>query len=702
MSINSDSYNIQYNPSYVGKSLPPQDEAGAPQNKISAVHIKDLESLYYKETKNSILDKFISKCGNALFKISSIFNPRSLESYRTQEHLIRGFGSHLTAQSDAFKKHFGKKTGGNFDKLNAELKNGFPANSVATAQRKILPGGEKLWAEAIKSKLKDLEAGQSLWVDATTLKGYHGMIMRLTKNQDDSFDLQYANTGAGMETNPDFHPKQSIDLSDPQRANNYQLVGLMKSIPADKLMGDFFETFAHISETGKAPKGSSFKEAYESKTNEFIKKADSEEENRVEFTEVINQMYCALRCLGTPEKTDDARYYSTQQIGNSCVASSMWAMAKVVLTPQEFQETQRDMQIQSLVHHYKQLKEGYDQSTTRKIMVLDLIQVLKKEYDDPMLGKIEKEIKGELNMLDAEVKISKASNVKIESLIKENQGKYELPSFDARISTRMPSLVNLNLSAHVAVEETEEGFSYQLEKRPGTEQWKGKSMVDKTGLLSFYVANGNHQETKVHLEEILKDINNPLLGIKSSSGLSAVRLLGRLAENFEQFDTTRSGIAKRKCLALLAIKQLLVIDNVKGTDLSVFDKYNESDKDDIDKVDLSFIYKHNENDKDHKDNWNQIKSYRARLRPEDRPIFDNLLAIYERTNEQYRDLKVNKYLSEDNIWQKAINQLQGINTPAAPPNVSKQPALSLESKIASEPVTEGKTCAASKSVLTGK
>ena len=373
------------------------------------------------------------------------------------------------------------------------------------------------------------------------------MLMRVTKIKDDDFTLQFSNTGAGLDENPDFHPRESFG------SGNYQVTAEIQHITSEKLQGDFFERCSKLMMSN----------------------------NKNSVDSLIMQIYEEMKTLGSPIKypVKDSPYWSRQQLGGSCVPSSVWAMAKMVLNKDEIKKLETDMRLKSLIANYKMIKNGWDQSSTAKIMVLDQIQTLKNDFKQKVdiFDTIEEELLGKLNMSSPEMKI--AGNKGLPSLIKsKSNGEVVLKAKKANLRA-----AETKLTARLSFENVEPAAALEFKAVQNPEKpsnYQGKNLCDKYYLLYLAIACGDHKDSTLFLQDAMKCMEEcvqlflnkeesklqSLLGPKETV-LKMADLLDDLASQLGKIDKTRSGMAKGFVLAEMAafIKTILHEKYVGGS-----------------------------------------------------------------------------------------------------------------------------------------
>ena len=125
------------------------------------------------------------------------------ELSRTNEHL-ESYGSYFRDRVSDIRSELKSHEGPRFAEYRAELGSVVYSDEVNNKKRSAEDR-----ANNIQKALKNLPPGQSLIMASGDhlSSGGHATVMRFTHNLDGTFDLQFANTGAGL-TNSDFHPKE--------------------------------------------------------------------------------------------------------------------------------------------------------------------------------------------------------------------------------------------------------------------------------------------------------------------------------------------------------------------------------------------------------------------------------------------------------------------------------------------------------------
>lgn len=581
--------------------------------------IKELETLQ----KNSNLYTTIKKIILFLRDIANL-TPRimlrnyeiSSEAHRTQEHLTRNpalGGSHLSLQLWPFYQALDGKSGFGFEKLRKELSQMKPIG--------YLNYDPLVHSQKIQKQLNSLKSGESMWIDAGTAKGHHGMMMRLTRlDKDDKifYKMQFANTGGGLPENSDFH--QEIPRLNSKDKTKFQTVALINDIPAEKFNEiDFFNRFFFVAHTGIDPSNPDKTDPLNPDNEPQTQKETNDQKESIQ---IINKMYVIMRELGKPEKLDpslpeNSGYFSRPQIGGSCVPSSMWAMARFVLSKEERQELKLDMRFQSLLHNYEHVKNGWGQMRTAKILALDQIQTLKGKYkksniESPdVLSSIEKELLGQLGMQRTEIKISESSRKDISKfLTKTPDNNYTCKPMRAFFTQKKWSLIlDLELKEINIINIKE----YKFKKV--NNHLEGVDLFDDIYLLYYSIANGDHELSYINLQRLMKNLGNNSQEIDKNKAEQTAALLMGLGFRLKDVDTTRSGIAKESLLIDLAAHALLLADGAANLD----DMYSKYSKD-----------------------------------TDPKPIQLDIKSLIKYFEAAYADLKVDFY-EKDNIWVDAHN-----------------------------------------------
>lgn len=484
----------------------------------------DLQKSYAKRVMYACAElcKRVANIYLELFGIKWRFELYMHEATRSQEHLIPR-GANLGKQALAFQSLIESKKSSGFQQFNHELDTMVFGNTSTDLRIQTL---------------KNLKQGDSLLMAANVYSesGGHAMVMRFTRNQDESFNLEFANTGLGLSTNQDFHPIH------PEKSHLVQTVALLENIPKDKIFeSHFLETYFSIASSGKIPNDSCLSDADKSKWTEKFEK----EKDQMVYANRVDAAYDCMRTLGTPVVADpNSKAYSRAQIGGSCTASSIWSMGRMILSESELKEAETDSKIKSLLRNYEVIKNGYDQSSTRKILVLDQVQTLMKIYDHPVLKKIENELLSSLNMKRTELKIARKFRMKILNYLKQKGGDMELTPMIATFSIQENSLKILPKWA----EDPSLLIPYRVRKNENKPDfYVGRGHSDKCYLLYLAIANGEQEQSEDYLNQVMGSLPMRTLNNKLRQ---TDKILKLLLEGLKKVNT-RSDIAKRYFLALL-------------------------------------------------------------------------------------------------------------------------------------------------------
>ncbi|HRD55702.1 MAG TPA: hypothetical protein PLC42_04820, partial [Parachlamydiaceae bacterium] len=370
------------------------------------------------------------------------------EINRTQEHLFTSYGSFEKDQIRELKKLIGEKKG--FQQLKKELNSYKPAESLRlkiltaplaslmvscptdsgrkTLTKKYIKAVADNRAHSMQIAVKKLSKGESVLIDGHVLRfkgpamkpsGGHAMVMRITRNHNNTYNMEFVNTGIGITRNSEFHPKSKTV------ENEYQTVALIQNISPKKLFKNhFFETFSSVASGGKIPTFSCIpKEQLGHAKGLATQGENSNLENQIDL------MYLCMRQLGKPVQMEEgSSYYTQAQLGGSCSVSSLWAVSQIVLSKEEVKILKTDAKLKSLIRNYKKIQNGYDQSSTRKLMVLDQVQSLKQHYmhdqnAQKILNKTELDLLSDLKINRVEIKTSSKGKVSLKQFLEPIKGK---------------------------------------------------------------------------------------------------------------------------------------------------------------------------------------------------------------------------------------------------------------------------------------
>lgn len=462
--------------------------------------LHSLEKLSKQKTSHNIFKRILS----ALLPFYD--RARTFRALRTQEHLIRE-GSIKSAQKNAFLDAIREKKTPGFMQLRKEL-------SSLDCRIFTSPFPKSLWERNQIKKIEKLKNKESMWLDSSILG--HCLLMRVTKHvqgKQESYTVQFANTGLGLE----HHPRITL--------------------PNGKVVSQTLLEYQNISKDVLLH-------------SHFLKSIEGELESKLPHS-----IYKKLETLGKPTKIvyqKNSPYFSKPQLGESCVPSSMWTLAKQVLSPDEYKELRNEMRMTALVKEYRRIKNGWDQSSTAKILALDQVQRIQGTYkrksisSPAVLHKIKKELLGELKMNNIEMKIKNPSK------IKGSSDKFLL----------YPQLITLTaktqlMSYKKSIKKMKNGLAYDVSRDPKTKQLHGKDLCDNLYLLYYNIANGNANEIYQCMANLRKEDLANINSLKKSDPKKikqTAELLIDLAWQFRTIDRTRSGIAKSLFLATLGSK----------------------------------------------------------------------------------------------------------------------------------------------------
>jgi hypothetical protein len=542
-----------------------------------------------KENYSKVLKCFnrIVKSTLEAFRGNDSNKERVSEAYRTQEHLFR-VSSRVSFHVEKLISYASGQDESNFVQLTTELQK----------MKKV--------SEVSGVDLANLKENESLWVNG--LGGYHAMMIRITKTSNGNFDFQFSNTGMGLSNHETFHPCKIVNGK-----RKYQTVALIKDIPPENF-NNFFQDYAKIART------------------------PIDVDNNDQLIKVNNKLYELIGKLGKPVNLKDepntSRYYSREQVGGSCTASSIFAMSKIILDPDQQKKLKTDLRTESLLHQYNKIKSGKEVSTTLKLQSLDLIQKLRADYKKgeapELLSKIENELKAELKIINVEVLLEKGSKESLEKYAVKNPNDsngINLTPAIAKINKRKDKLTG-NVEMKV-ISNHQNYINYHV-SQTASGRYQGTDMLDKAYLLYYQVATGNQEESYHQLSELMNSLmsdSNQLSGSSLDKSLQTANLLFELANQFQNIDNTRSGIAKTMFLYELA----LAIMN-KGVSPYIND-LSDVRKAEVDKL-RNDLYVHG--------------NFQTR---------------------KYNSLNVEKYLPRDHVWVQRHKDIQNVLISTSPKTI---------------------------------
>ncbi|MFA6239254.1 MAG: tetratricopeptide repeat protein [Bacteriovorax sp.] len=520
----------------------PKTKTQSSSTSQSSSRFKDLNQLEDLVAKKKPLAQVVHKCRVLFNKVLPERFQLNRNDYDeinlTQEQLFQDEGTYSNVEFITFRNHL-EKMGAEY----APLKDAVGSYIPVTRGKFHFMRSTRERSQLMKAGVSGLKPGESILIDAQSCnpgKSGHAMIMRFTRNNDGTFKMEFANTGVGID-NIKFHPKS---LSEPHK---YQTIACINNIPSEKLLGDdchFFETYSSIADGGGIPIRSCLTDQLKLQAGFNLKTNENES-----ISGRIEALYLCLETLGEPEKADEkSNYYSRPQIGGSCAFSSLWAISKIILPKELITGMEADTKLKSLLRNYKLIENGYDQSSTRKIMVLDQVESLKHIYRDDQnvvqqLKKIETKLKKKLEVDRVESKVVGGVQLK-DKLISEktSSGEFSVRSMRGKLTPRKGVLV-----MDVKWEEAPKGsIGYNI-KEVAPNHFKGIDRLDSQFLLYFAIANGDQKSCKEYIQQVLSQPSEHLSLAKNHEiQLCLSGLINDLSSS-----NTRSDIAKKYFLGLL-------------------------------------------------------------------------------------------------------------------------------------------------------
>ena len=194
--------------------------------------------------------------------------------------------------------------------------------SEITQPNRLMKGSGEKRANRMREGIEKLPAGKSIIIDAKTLNivgknpvhvSGHGMLMRITNNGNDTFKMEFANTGLGIDHDK-FHPVSSLE------PHKCQTIAVFENLSREQLLAShFFETYCHIANGEDLPVHSCLNAESIDKVNQLLLRKDNANEA---IKGRIDALYICLETLGEPTKMpENSDYYSRPQIGGSCSVS---------------------------------------------------------------------------------------------------------------------------------------------------------------------------------------------------------------------------------------------------------------------------------------------------------------------------------------------------------------------------------------------
>lgn len=307
----------------------------------------------------------ISSFVNELWKSSFFFTLTAEynEFMMTQENLIDS-GTLNFIQKDIFLDLIKDETEPEFEDLRNGMQKmhsleGNVIKSYLTFNNSGVP--KKMWEDF---QALD-ENNKSMWIDLSSCPGKHAMKGRIEYKGDGNYIFQMSNTGAGINKYPNLH---KLDRRDGKEV--YQTV-VEWSFKKEDLQGEFFKKLIDATVFG-TPVGET----------ENISEDDKGKYG--EGIEAISAVYSVVleQFPKAPEdKPIDSSYWSSEQIGPSCVPYSNWSLARVVLKPEQYQKLRTEARIRYFQRNYQKIASGEDTSLSSLLHASEQVSALLTEAE---------------------------------------------------------------------------------------------------------------------------------------------------------------------------------------------------------------------------------------------------------------------------------------------------------------------------------
>nr|MBA3284029.1 hypothetical protein [Nitrosopumilus sp.] len=217
---------------------------------------------------------------------------------------------------------------------------------------------QKLFNQAV-----ELKHGQSMWVDMSSIPGQHSIKGRIERTEKGEYLFQMSNTGTGVPEHSNWHKQEYF-----QNSNFYQTVVQWGPFDTpDTFSKEFFYDLLNACLDGKVPAGVE------------MEKIDG----KGEYGEDLQAVDAIYKTLGNHLKkpadlpiNEYPSYWSTLQEGPSCVPNSIWALIRVSLSENEYQDLRTEIQLHNLKHLYNAILSGNDRTDYTLIRALEQVKTL--------------------------------------------------------------------------------------------------------------------------------------------------------------------------------------------------------------------------------------------------------------------------------------------------------------------------------------
>lgn len=225
---------------------------------------------------------------------------------------------------------------------------------------------EKMWEDF---QALDLNENKSMWIDLGSCPGEHSMKGRIVRVGDDEYRFQMSNTGAGIDKYPLLHKTGRRDGKEV-----YQTV-VEWSFTKNELQPEFFKKLIDATVFGTPANG--VKE--EASQEDVGKYGEAIAPISAVYSVILDQFpddHLVDKPLNDPI---NASYWSSEQIGPSCVPYSNWSLARVVLKPEQYQKLRTEARIRYFQRNYKKIASGEDTSLSSLLHASEQVSALLTE-----------------------------------------------------------------------------------------------------------------------------------------------------------------------------------------------------------------------------------------------------------------------------------------------------------------------------------
>lgn len=582
-------------------------------NLHSRMDFKKLESAYLKRNeKSGSIENFMRKLKSFAYEIfkKTTFN-KFFEEYNelmmTQENLVND-GTYNFIQRDIFLDLIKSEDADEFANLRKGLEkmHSLEGNVLKSY---LLLGQNDFIAERMFADFQalDTQENNNMWIDLASCPGKHSMKGRIERISENDYRFQMSNTGAGINKYPELHK-----VGKREGKEVYQTVVEWKFKNED-LNIDFFKKILDATVFG----------------NFNGEKPKVDENEKGQFGEDIGPIKAIYSVILEQfpldrhpplDKDINSSYWSSEQIGPSCVPYSIWSLARVVLSPNQYEALRTSARIRYFQKNYHKIATKQDKS------IYSLLQA--SEQVNALLAEAEKVGKSSKLLQRIREDLSSRNGLAEKTVLNDSPFKWEpLPN---EVITRKAELVkNGNSKVKVDFEkykDNDDAFKLQIEKDSNGEP---TGLATLSYLLYEAILSGNNEIIENYIEKFKNFItNNPdpskinlNIDIDSLNRLSY--LFYHLAASFQEVDGTISSRSK----------QLQLVNIAETLHMVLFNKII------------------NDPNYDNSNNENSDKNFLIRLGKD-------LQERMQSAIEFYRIADTSKYLDENNFWRQQSKDLR--------------------------------------------